>query len=77
MAPYRITLFNQIGSVSGKHLVECDHDDEAIEWAGRINHPHDVFVWQGVRFVGRFPPWPRNDRVLRRTEGTLTQEGAR
>jgi hypothetical protein len=31
-------------------------DDDAIDFAGRIDHPGEIAVWQGDRLVARFPP---------------------
>jgi hypothetical protein len=39
-------------------VIECAHDDAAIDHAGALDHPHEIEVWQGERRVTRFPPWP-------------------
>jgi hypothetical protein len=59
MAPYRIALLTPEGAVHEERVIECADDDEAIERTGRLDHPHEIDVWQGERDVARFPSWPR------------------
>lgn len=59
MAPYRVSLLTEDGSPHEERVIDCEHDDEAIDRAGEIQHPHEIDVWQGNRHVARFPPWPR------------------
>ena len=56
MSPYRITLLDTDGDVQDEHLFDLEHDDAAIDHAGRFIHPHAIEVWQGERHVARFPP---------------------
>lgn len=58
MAPYRIVLLTPDEAVREERLIECAHDDEAIEYTGWIDHPHAIDLWQQDRHVVRFPPWP-------------------
>jgi hypothetical protein len=58
MAPYRIDLLTSDGDLQGSKHLECAHDDEAIDHAGALNHPHEMIVWQGERRVAHFPPAP-------------------
>lgn len=58
MSPYRITLLTPDGGVHEEKVMECTHDDEAIDRTGRLDHPHEIDLWQGERHVGQFPPWP-------------------
>jgi hypothetical protein len=57
VAPYRIHLLGKDGSIAGEHVVECWDDDQAIDLAGKSDHPHEMLVWQDDRLVARFPPW--------------------
>jgi hypothetical protein len=56
MAPYRITLFDTEGDAQEEHVIEFPQDDDAIDHAGSINHPHAIVVRQGERQVASFPP---------------------
>jgi hypothetical protein len=58
MAPYRVVLLTPEEALAEERLIECAHDDEAIDQAGRIDHPHAIDLWQHDRHVARFPPWP-------------------
>jgi len=55
MAPYCIALHDEDGSTREvrSHLFACD--DDAIDHAGKIGHPHEMKVWQGDRLVAHFP----------------------
>ncbi len=56
MAAYRIDLHDERGAVVHQHHQSFDHDDAAIDHAGRMAHPHALKVWQGDRLVAHFPP---------------------
>jgi hypothetical protein len=58
MAPYRIELHDQAGAVVAEQNRLFEHDDAAIDHAGRIDHPHAMKVWQGERLVAHFPAMP-------------------
>lgn len=57
MLPYRIRLLDERGEPVREHALEFDHDDDAIDHAGALKHPHAIDLWQGERHVARFPPW--------------------
>jgi hypothetical protein len=44
------------GSLHQESELDCDHDDAAIDYAGRLDHPHEIHVWDGERLVARLPP---------------------
>jgi len=56
MAPYRIDLHDQDDAVTAQHHGMFEHDDAAIDHAGRLGHPHSMRVWQGDRLVAHFQP---------------------
>lgn len=56
MAPYRIVLLSPDETAREERIIECAHDDEAIDKAGWLDHPHAIDVWQQDRHVARFPP---------------------
>ena len=58
MAPYLIRLQKSDGSVRVEQVVDFDRDDDAIDHAGWIPHPHVIDVWQSDRHVAKFPPLP-------------------
>ena len=33
------------------HIIECDTDQEAIEWAKQFVDGHDIKLWDGARLV--------------------------
>jgi hypothetical protein len=55
MSAYRIELRDRTRRV----FEVCTHaftvDDEAIDYAGGIDHPFEVTVWSGDRLVANFP----------------------
>lgn len=55
MAPYRIDLHDENGIVREEHTQLFARDDDAIDEAGRMAHPHEIKVWQGERLVAHFP----------------------
>jgi hypothetical protein len=57
VAPYRIVLLSPDDTAYEERMIECAHDDEAIDRTGRLDHPHAIDVWQQDRHVARFPPW--------------------
>jgi hypothetical protein len=54
VASYRIDLMGPDGFVESQRHVDFEDDDGAIDHAGFIDHPHEMFIWQGDRFVARF-----------------------
>jgi hypothetical protein len=56
MSPYRIELHDANGAVIAEQTELFEHDDAAIDHAGRINHRDALKVWQGERLVAHFPP---------------------
>jgi len=56
MARYRIILSGEDGSDWAEGQLDVGSDDAAIEYAGEIEHPHQVDVWQDGRLVARFTP---------------------
>ena len=52
---YRIHLHGPNGSLHETRVVDFDRDDDAIDHAGRIDHPEPIQVWQGDRLVAQFP----------------------
>jgi len=56
MAPYTIDLHDADGSRREARTHTFAHDDEAIDHAGAIDHPHEIKVWRGERLVAHFPP---------------------
>ena len=57
MAAYRVRFFTEDGAVHSERVIECEHDDEAIDQVGESAHPHAIEVWRGARRVAHFPPW--------------------
>jgi len=55
MAPYRIEFHDADGEVQAEKIALFEHDDAAIDHAGRIDHPDELKVWQGDRLVAHFP----------------------
>jgi hypothetical protein len=56
MSAYRIELRDETSRV----CEVCTHpfalDDDAIDYAGGIDHPYGMTVWDGDRLVADFPP---------------------
>lgn len=57
MEPYRIVLLSPGEAVHEERMIECAHDDDAIDFAGQLDHPHAIDIWQHDRHVARFSPW--------------------
>lgn len=57
MAAYRIVLLDPRGRILEVRSSEFASDDDAIDHAGALHHPNEIFVMHGGRFVVRFPPW--------------------
>jgi hypothetical protein len=51
----RICLMAADGSLHAESKLDCEHDDAVIDHAGRLDHPHEIRVWEGERLVARFP----------------------
>lgn len=58
VAPYRIVLLSPDDAPREERMIECEHDDVAIDQVGWVDHPHAIDLWQQDRHVVRFPPWP-------------------
>ncbi len=56
MRSYRLLLLDQAGRVRRTRSLECQGDDDALEQAAWIRHPHAVELWEGERQVWRFEP---------------------
>lgn len=56
MTLYRIELHDEVGDVREIREQSFEHDDDAIDCAGAIDHPHEINVWQDERRVAHFPP---------------------
>jgi len=55
MTAYIIDLYDANGAVRETRAQGFPHDDAAIDSVGRIDHPHEIKVWQGGRLVAHFP----------------------
>jgi hypothetical protein len=55
VSPYVIDLHNEDGTLRESRSMMFEHDDAAIDHAGRIGHPHEMKVRQGERLVAHFP----------------------
>lgn len=64
MAPYRIVLYDKDGGIADEHVHEFDDDDAAIDHAGSLSHPHQIWVVQGERPVAEFPPLDLGSKTL-------------
>ena len=53
---YRIDLLEEDGNVLTASMRCFKNDDDAIDHAGRLGHPHAIEVWQLTRRVANFPP---------------------
>ena len=56
MAPYNFDLYDEDGNLREVRTALFAHDDDAIDHAGRLPHPHEIKVWEGARLVAHFPP---------------------
>ena len=56
MAPYRIELHDEAGRICEVKTQHFVHDDDAIDHAGGLDHPHEINLWQDHRHVARIPP---------------------
>ena len=56
MTPYRIDLHDATGCVSETRTDHFAQDDDAIDHAGGLEHPHEINIWQDDRHVARFLP---------------------
>lgn len=55
MLAYRIRLLSPEGAIEQQWTAEYPSDDEAIDQAGRLSHPHRIQLLQFGRLVGEFP----------------------
>jgi hypothetical protein len=64
LARYAIEMQDEQGATREVRKLAFAGDDDAIDFAGWIDHPGEIAVWQGSRLVARFPPlrplsaWP-------------------
>jgi hypothetical protein len=70
MAPYTIDLHDEDGALCEVRSQVFAHDDDAIDHAGGIDHPHEIKVWQGERLVADFPS-VRSLRGIAALKGTV------
>ena len=56
MTTYSIELNDETGAICEVRTRVFALDDHAIDHAGRIDHPHEMKVWQGDRLVAHFRP---------------------
>jgi hypothetical protein len=56
MPLYHIRLLGADGSLHEEHEIEREDDDAAIDFCDKLDHPHEIQIWDGGRLVGRFPP---------------------
>jgi hypothetical protein len=55
MQRYRIYTVGSDGLFSSAQFLECVDEQEAIQKARQFVDGHDVELWDGDRFVARFP----------------------
>jgi len=55
MVFYRIELMDEHGALHSEVEIDCEDDDDAIESAGRIDHPHTMQLYEDGRPIARFP----------------------
>jgi hypothetical protein len=58
MPAYRVELWEAGGNKARVIEIHCASDDEAIDAAGSINHPHAITVWEDERQVAHFTALP-------------------
>ncbi len=49
---YRIDLVDEKGALIGRRWFTLRSDNEALELAAKVFHPHGIKVWDGQRLVG-------------------------
>lgn len=65
MARYTITLLGPFGGFHSRFAKCCADDDEAIDLAGWLSHPHGILIHQGRRLVAAFPDDAGGDEARR------------
>lgn len=60
MAPYQISYFALDGSIVHSEQILFRDDDQAIDWVGASDHPHEIHLHQGERLVAKVPPVRRS-----------------
>lgn len=55
MTLYRVHLMAADGSLYEIRELNFDHDDNAIDYAGWLDHLEEIYVWEGERLVAHFP----------------------
>ena len=56
MPYYRVYFFTDDGHISGPpHVIECADDQEAMGKAIQCTNAKSVELWDGARFIVRFP----------------------
>ena len=56
MTSYRIKRFSALGSLEGQEIVLAEDDDQAIDRADSLGHPHELHVLRGDTLIARFDP---------------------
>lgn len=56
MGVYRIELRDKAGGVVDVRTRPFAIDDDAIDYAGGLDHPQGMKIWDGERLVAEFPP---------------------
>lgn len=56
MNSYRVYTFTLDGHITRCEIIECPDDDQAIMRAKQIVAGHDLELWLGAKFLGRFKP---------------------
>lgn len=53
---YRVFLHDRQNHILNVEVLEAETDEQAIEQAAKIAHPHGKELWQRSRLVRRFEP---------------------
>ena len=56
MSSYRIELRDRADGLVDVRTARFALDDQAIDYAGGLDHPHGMKIWDGERLVAEFPP---------------------
>ena len=54
MSAYKISLHGADGDVATESCSNFADDDAAIDYAGHIDHRHEIKVWERDRLVAHF-----------------------
>lgn len=55
MEPYTIVLSDENGSVRERRTQWFKNSDDAVDYAGKIDHPYEVRISQAGRLVAQIP----------------------